>query len=460
MPFLDIEFLKKLKGDYKSYNHFIESGTGDGLSVFNVCAEFTHVDTIEISEKHYNLCKNKYKGNLINFHLGDSYKIFKVLLPTIKTNAIFYLDGHYSSGDTGRGERDCPLIQEAEEICTYFKNDAIIIIDNYRLFGRGPPNGLAEDWRDISKDKIIDTLKNRITDVYHLPSRFSPFDRLILHIRRQYQLIPKNTIDGVLCYIYGGLGNQIFQAVAGYLINKSKGLNIYLLKNTDCKHNVNKLDYYDILLKDFGKEIEITHLNFMSFMNREYNVLSPITPYSNWNIELADNGTLLCGFYQYYPTIAPFEKDIREILLKRLTAYRQSLIDKMDFTNAIFIHVRRGDYVNNRYHLVNGIEYYKEAWDLFDKSINYKVFLVSDDVDYFKSDPFFASTNFEIFKGSEIETLALMSLCTSGAVCANSTFSWWGAFLGAYGCRNRVIVPKKWSKDNAFDLIPKEWTLL
>jgi hypothetical protein len=51
-----------------------------------------------------------------------------------------------------------------------------------------------------------------------------------------------------------------------------------------------------------------------------------------------------------------------------------------------------------------------------------------------------------------------MSLCNSAAICANSTFSWWGAFLGAYEMRNPVIVPKKWiNEPYAENLIPEEW---
>lgn len=460
MPFLDINFLKQLKCDYKAYSHFIESGTGDGKSIFTVCNEFKKVDTIEISEKYYNLSKKTYTGNIITFHLGDSHKIFKILLPKITENTIFYLDGHYSSGDTGRGEKDCPILEEISEINSLFKHDGVIIIDNYRLFGKNKSNGLNEDWKDITKDRIIDILKNRITNVYHLDSKFVANDRLIIDIRKQYQHIQTNHFNGVICFSYGGLGNQLFQAVAGYIVNRLKKIDIYILKNTDCKHNVHKLNYYNILLKDFGKEIEITHANFLQFINKNFDILSPKTPFSNWNVELADKGTVLCGFYQYYPTIAPFEKDIRNILIKNLDSYRKTLLGKYDFTNRIFIHVRRGDYINNKYHTHNGVEYYKTAYNAFDKSINYKAFLISDDIEYFKTEEFFKSDNFEVFKGNEIETLALMSLCTSGAICANSTFSWWGAFLGAYETRQLVVAPKKWSKDIATNLIPKEWILI
>ena len=56
-------------------------------------------------------------------------------------------------------------------------------------------------------------------------------------------------------------------------------------------------------------------------------------------------------------------------------------------------------------------------------------------------------------------TLALMSLCKAGAICANSTFSWWGAFLGAHGVRAPVFVPERWIGGDKLPvaLFPDEW---
>ena len=61
----------------------------------------------------------------------------------------------------------------------------------------------------------------------------------------------------------------------------------------------------------------------------------------------------------------------------------------------------------------------------------------------------------------ELYCLAFMSLCLGGAICANSTFSWWGAFLGTYGKRNPIFVPRLWSKVyNTNGLYPDEWIKL
>ena len=55
-----------------------------------------------------------------------------------------------------------------------------------------------------------------------------------------------------------------------------------------------------------------------------------------------------------------------------------------------------------------------------------------------------------------------MSLCKGGAICSNSTFCWWGAFLGTYEKRNPVFVPKKWIsvKDDMSNLFPSEWIII
>jgi hypothetical protein len=183
MPSIDINFLNNLKENYNNYNTFIETGTYNGNTILNIEPYFNNLYTIEFSDKYNNNTKNKYNGNKINFILGDSSIVFYTLLPTIKNNTIFFLDGHWSSGDTGKSFKDCPLIEEITAINYLFKYDAIIIIDDYRLFGQSPKTNCNEDWSDISKDKILDILKNRTTNIYHLDSDECKDDRLIIHIK-------------------------------------------------------------------------------------------------------------------------------------------------------------------------------------------------------------------------------------------------------------------------------------
>jgi hypothetical protein len=178
MPSLNKDFLNKLQEDYTKYNCFVETGTYNGETTFALEPYFNKLYTIEFSEKYYNNTKNKYHGDKINFILGDSSIVFQTLLPTISDKCIFFLDGHWSSGDTGKSEKDCPLVEEITHINNLFQNEAIIIVDDFRLFGLH----LNEDWSNINKQDLLEILKLRINKVYHLDSECTKNDRLIIHI--------------------------------------------------------------------------------------------------------------------------------------------------------------------------------------------------------------------------------------------------------------------------------------
>jgi hypothetical protein len=183
MPSLTENFLNKLQDDYKKYPCFIETGTNEGDTTFSLEPYFDKIYTIEFSEKYYNNTKQKYKGNKINFMLGDSSIVFNSLLPNITDKCIFFLDGHWSCGDTGKSSKDCPLDEEITHINNLFQNEAIIIIDDFRLFGLDATSGkLGEDWSKINKDNLLNILKSRINKVYHLDSEAAKDDRLIIHI--------------------------------------------------------------------------------------------------------------------------------------------------------------------------------------------------------------------------------------------------------------------------------------
>lgn len=181
MPSLDPFFLFDLKDDYKRYTCFVETGTYYGETIFTLESWFNTIYTIEFSEKYYNDTKNRYNGNKINFMLGDSSVVFETLLPTISENTIFFLDGHWSSGDTGKSAKDCPLYEEITHIYNLFRHEAILIVDDYRMFGSKEGN-MGPNWQDINKRALLNILKSRITNVYHLDSTSAKDDRLIIHI--------------------------------------------------------------------------------------------------------------------------------------------------------------------------------------------------------------------------------------------------------------------------------------
>ena len=183
MPSLSQYDLEKIRGNFRDFRCFIETGTCSGETIFQLEPLFDRLHTIEIKPEFYENVKSRYSGNKINFLLGDSSDVFKTLLPTIDEPTIFFLDGHWSAGDTGKGKKDCPLIEELTIIHDKFKNSGIIIIDDRRLFGMGPnkKNEIC-NWEDISDINIVGCLKSRIKEIYCIPSVIHPEDRLIIHI--------------------------------------------------------------------------------------------------------------------------------------------------------------------------------------------------------------------------------------------------------------------------------------
>ncbi len=142
---------------------------------------------------------------------------------------------------------------------------------------------------------------------------------------------------------------------------------------------------------------------------------------------------------------------------------------QIESTNAVSLHIRRGDYVKvketNDFHGVCSIAYYETAIELITNKINDPVFYIfSDDMDWVKKN--FNIRQNHVFvdandAATNYEDMRLMSLCKHNII-ANSSFSWWGAWLNPSSSKT-VIAPKKWMKDpsiETIDLIPGNWIRL
>lgn len=125
----------------------------------------------------------------------------------------------------------------------------------------------------------------------------------------------------------------------------------------------------------------------------------------------------------------------------------------------IAIHVRRGDYLlahQNKFHLnLCETDYYERAIKSFDPSDQFLVF--SDDIDWCK-EKWGHNPRFTFSEGkTELEDMNLMAAC-KGHIIANSTFSWWGAFLSPLYPYNVVVAPDRWFVDGIRrTLCPKHW---
>lgn len=258
----------------------------------------------------------------------------------------------------------------------------------------------------------------------------------------------------------GGLGNQLFQVTAGLLVAKEQNKTLILPKEMPHVHNKQKQLYEDTIFRSFPNRLNfaadayaIVQLEALGFLTY------PGEPgFEPWNPSLSTEKLILHGYFQYYPTIQPHESYIRE-------TYRNNLDLSGGEMNTVGIHVRRGDFHQfSDVHFLQDSLYYRRAiYELESrrkKPCHYKVF--SDDLDWCKQQDVFemlGSVEF-VEEPDEIECFRKMIQCEGGFICANSTYSWWAAFLGAYRNRAPIVVPANWMKGYNGSLFPPEWIQL
>jgi hypothetical protein len=154
MPALTPALLDALVPDWSEWPVFVETGTYRCQTILAMEPLFDELHTIELGEEFWKSALHQHSGRKIQFHLGDSATRFTELLPSLRRPAIFFLDGHWSCGDTARGSIDVPVYEELNLICGLFAPAAIVIIDDVRLFGQGPRTGEPVDWTDITTEEI------------------------------------------------------------------------------------------------------------------------------------------------------------------------------------------------------------------------------------------------------------------------------------------------------------------
>ena len=183
--------------------------------------------------------------------------------------------------------------------------------------------------------------------------------------------------------------------------------------------------------------------------------------------ELPDN-TYLNGFWQS----ALYFKNCEQELRKELTIKNEFLtgidnyLNKIQNSLSVSVHVRRGDYVNlksaNEFHGVCDLGYYQKAIEYINSNYEQaELFIFSDDIAWCKANLKAQNKLTYVETGVAIKDLYLMQHCKHNII-ANSSFSWWGAWLNANNHKT-VIAPKHWFNDshiNTTDLIPTNWIKL
>jgi hypothetical protein len=128
---------------------FIESGTYQGDTPLVAAPFFKIIHTIELSPLLHKAAQERLKNlSHIHVHQGNSPTVLRAILPSlVGRKIVFWLDGHYSAGTTARGDSNCPILEELAAIKENNIRDAIIVIDDVRLFA------VEEEWPSL-KDVV------------------------------------------------------------------------------------------------------------------------------------------------------------------------------------------------------------------------------------------------------------------------------------------------------------------
>ena len=265
---------------------------------------------------------------------------------------------------------------------------------------------------------------------------------------------------------FGRLGNQLFQMASTVGIARKIGYEPkFPVENINKPVTEHFLDgkVLDITF-DIPKAFDVSddYLISSNNLNLRQTVSERFFHYDEAIHSISDN-TDLIGYYQSERYFIHVEDEIRRILTFKSDIQEKAsdLFPKVD-GSTISIHIRRGDYVHlEQYHPTCTPEYYIEAANLFAKEKPYYI-IFSDDIDYCKS--LFAESDNILYinnKDPYID-LCLMSMCDHNII-ANSSFSWWGAWLNKNKDK-KVVAPKQWfgpayDFHNLNDLYCKNWII-
>lgn len=270
----------------------------------------------------------------------------------------------------------------------------------------------------------------------------------------------------IIIQLIGGLGNQMFQYAAAKALSLEKNqplvvdisaFKTYKLHRFGLYHFATKLKFYTLFNKIIRNKL---FYRYKVYKEAKFNYDVDFFNQKDANIYIE-------GYFQSEFYFKKYAKEIRadfEITtpLKDKTTY---FITKMEQVAAVSIHIRRGDYLLHEVHNTNKEEYYIKALKLIESKIKKPVYFVfSDDINWAKENflPTF-ETHYIDFNdaSSNYEDLQLMASCKHNII-ANSSFSWWGAWLNK-NPEKIVIAPKKWFNDGIYnysDVVPLNWIKL
>ena len=265
----------------------------------------------------------------------------------------------------------------------------------------------------------------------------------------------------IISSIFGGLGNQLYQYCCGralsYKLKTNLGYETSFFNGNVSKHAVFQLD----LFKTNGEVLKNTP-KLITYEEKTNNCKP--NAFDKNILDIKDN-THIVGYwksYKYFIDVWPMLKE--ELIIKQTTNVNLNNAI-MQEENPVSLHIRLNDYqkLSGYFVQLGRTDYYAKAIDIINEKVtNPKFFVFSDDIPQAKKilgdrvkDAHFVN------EPNAINALQAMSLCGHN-INANSSFSWWGAFLND-NSNKIVIAPQRYCvsvQTKTSDLYPKEWTLI
>lgn len=289
----------------------------------------------------------------------------------------------------------------------------------------------------------------------------------------------------IIVRVTGGLGNQMFQyAMYKSLENKGKlvKLDSKSFYETKKEHNGYELErIFDIKPNKPTKEdLEKFDENNISTLFKIKRKLFGDKKFVYDTKEYVFNkdvyklkNSYLNGYWQSIKYFEGIENDIKKDFRfkNQLDNKNLEILNEIENSNSISIHIRRGDYMSpenyNMYGCIATPTYYKKAIKVIEEKVENPTFFVfSNDMDWVKKNIQINSQVFYIDINSgngSYKDMQLMSNCKHNII-ANSSFSWWGAWLNEN--KNKIVIaPKKWINredvdSDKIELFCEGWTLL
>ena len=254
----------------------------------------------------------------------------------------------------------------------------------------------------------------------------------------------------------GQLGNQMFQYGALKGIATKHGYEYIIPKHdifVDALGNKLRTELFDAF--DFDVKVGILNVPEQKYLQE------PHFEYSSKFVKECPDNISLLGFFQSEKYFKNVKKELKKdfTFKKQIRAECADIIDEL-FDDPIALHIRRGDFlINSANHHNLSMSYYENALKKFHHTR--QVIIFTDDPDWAGAQDLFKQDRFVISQNNgAYHDMYLMSKCTDFII-ANSTFSWWSAWL----CENPdkvVVCPDKWfgvnNQDKYIkDLYPREW---